>query len=56
MLSRKKRSTITAALAVLMALPVTGEAAENVPEPGPFKARVIEIRFQYIGTARQARR
>jgi len=43
LLSRKKRSTITAALAVLMALPVTGEAAENVPEPGPFKARVIEM-------------
>ena len=43
LLSRKKRSTITVALAVLMALPVTGEAAENVPEPGPFKARVIEM-------------
>ena len=43
MLSRKKRSTITAALAVLLVLPVTGEAAENVQEPGPFKARVIEM-------------
>lgn len=43
MLSRKKRSAVTAALAVLLALPVTGEAAERAKEPGPFKSRVIEM-------------
>lgn len=43
MITTKKHSAITAALAVLLALPVTGEAAENAQQPGPFKARVIEM-------------
>lgn len=43
MITTKKRSAITAALAVLIALPVAGEAAESAPQPGPFKARVIEM-------------
>lgn len=43
MLSRKKRTAVTAALAMLLVMPVTGEAAEKVQEPGPFKARVIEM-------------
>lgn len=43
MVATKKRSAVTAALAVLLALPITGEAAESTPKPGPFKARVIEM-------------
>lgn len=43
MLSRKKRGAITAALTMLLALPVTGEEAQSAPQPGPFKARVIEM-------------
>ena len=43
MITTKKRSAITAALAVLLALPITGEAAESAPQPGPFKAKVIEM-------------
>lgn len=43
MITTKKRSAITAALAVLLALPITGEAAESAPQLGQFKARVIEM-------------
>lgn len=43
MITTKKRSAITATLAVLLALPVTGEAAGSAEHPGPFKARVIEM-------------
>lgn len=43
MITTKKRSAITATLAVLLALPITGEAAESAPQSGPFKARVIEM-------------
>lgn len=43
MITTKKRSAVTAALAVLLALPVAGEAAGSAPQPGPFKARVIEM-------------
>lgn len=43
MITTKKRSAITAALAVLLALPVTGEAAESAQQPGPFKSKVIEM-------------
>lgn len=43
MVATKKRSAITAALAVLLALPIMGEAAESKSKPGPFKARVIEM-------------
>lgn len=43
MIITKKRSVITATLAVFLVLPVTGEAAGSAEHPGPFKARVIEM-------------
>ena len=40
----KRKKAVTAALAVLMALPVSAQAQEtDVKTPGPFKARIIEM-------------